>query len=96
MRTTARWGKLCLAAFVVLAAVIQTCHGGQGRRKKPEPKVKSQVVIGQFAPDFNVPRLRLSTSEEGQPIGMLDVANPFHLASLRDKRPVCLIMSSYT
>jgi hypothetical protein len=96
MRTPTRWTIFWAALFVFFTTIAVAARAEQDRRKTTDTRVQSQVVIGQFAPDFNVPRLRLSTSNQGQPIGTLDVKNPFHLASLRGKRPVCLIMSSYT
>jgi len=54
------------------------------------------VKLGQFAPDFELPRLTLKTDETGKPIGVISEKDTVRLSSFRGKKPVCLIMSSYT
>jgi hypothetical protein len=54
------------------------------------------VKVGEYAPDFNLPRLTITNDPNGKPIGVIRTADTFRLSSFRGKRPVCLIMSSYT
>ena len=55
-----------------------------------------QVRVGAYAPDFNLPRLTITNDPTGKPIGIIREADTVRLSSFRGKRPVCLIMSSYT
>ncbi|MFC1760754.1 hypothetical protein ACFL6U_01585 [Planctomycetota bacterium] len=89
MNSTIKWSLLGFTLLLLIAVSVQ----GADRNR---PNTESQVVVGQYAPDFNLPRLQITQSNEGQPIGILDPNSSLHLASLRGKRPVCLIMSSYT
>jgi hypothetical protein len=54
------------------------------------------VKVGEYAPDFNLPRLTITSDATGKPIGILREKDTVRLSSFRGKRPVCLIMSSYT
>ena len=54
------------------------------------------VRVGDYAPDFNLPRLTITSDPSGKPVGVIRPADTFRLSSFRGKRPVCLIMSSYT
>ena len=55
-----------------------------------------QVKLGQFAPDFELPILTLGTDDSGKPIGRINDSKTIKLSSYYGKKPVCLIMSSYT
>ena len=88
-------GLLALGAVALLAA------GWQGAKPiGPAPadgdEQGPKVVGGEFAPDFELPRLRFGENEEGEPIGIIDDRDTFKLSSLRGQRPVCIVMSSYT
>jgi hypothetical protein len=54
------------------------------------------VKVGEYAPDFNLPRLTITSDANGKPVGVLREKDTVRLSSFRGKRPVCLIMSSYT
>ncbi len=54
------------------------------------------IKVGEYAPDFNLPRLTITNDPNGKPIGIIRPGDTFRLSSFRGKRPVCLIMSSYT
>ena len=56
------------------------------------PKIK----LGEFPPDFDLPRLTLDKDKEGKPIGIVNEKDTVRLSAFRGKKPVCLIMSSYT
>ena len=81
--------RLVLAGAMAVWAA-QACLG-QAREAGP-----TLVRVGGYAPDFNLPRLTITSDPNGRPIGVIREANTFRLSSFRGKRPVCLIMSSYT
>ncbi|OHB67045.1 MAG: hypothetical protein A2Y76_00540 [Planctomycetes bacterium RBG_13_60_9] len=54
------------------------------------------VRVGADAPDFNLPRLTITNDPNGKPIGVIREMDTIRLSSFRGKKPVCLIMSSYT
>ncbi len=56
----------------------------------------SLVRRGEFAPDFELPRLTLTTDATGKFVGLIRKDDTVRLSSFRGKRPVCMIMSSYT
>lgn len=60
-----------------------------------EPRAP-RVVVGELAPDFELPRLTFGENEEGEPVGIISENDRFRLSSMFGKRPVCLIMSSFT
>jgi hypothetical protein len=64
-----------------------------GQRARPQP---SSVKIGEFAPEFELPFLTFETNSEGDPVGVIDGESTFKLSDFRGRKPVCLIMSSYT
>ena len=53
---------------------------------------QSKVVVGHEAPDFELPRLTLTTDGAGNPIGEIS-DEKVKLSSFRGKKPVCIIMS---
>lgn len=56
---------------------------------------QGKIVVGEEAPDFELPVLTLTTDADGKPIGKVS-DEKIKLSSFRGKKPVCLIMSSYT
>lgn len=54
------------------------------------------VKPGQFPPDFELPKLTFSTDAAGKPVGLISEKDTIRLSDFRGKKPVCLIMSSYT
>ena len=56
---------------------------------------QGKIVVGDQAPDFELPRLTVTTDADGKPIGKIS-EEKVKLSSFRGKKPVCLIMSSYT
>jgi len=88
--------------FFLLALVVEFSSGqtrltriqplGGAGRSAENPLVK----LGEFAPDFELPRLTLKTDDTGKPIGVISEKDTVRLSSFRGKKPVCLIMSSYT
>jgi len=66
---------------------------GQAARS---PKKGTRIVVGEFPPDFELPFLRFGEDEKEKPIGIISDETTFKLSSFRGRKPVCMIMSSYT
>ena len=81
---------LVLAALAAWFVTTQDCVGRARQDNRP------LVQLGEFAPDFELPRLTITTDPNGKPIGVISETDTIRLSSFRGKRPVCLIMSSYT
>jgi len=95
-----------MTIFFLLALVAEFSSGQarQARSADPLPRLASGdagarnplVKLGQLAPDFELPKLTLKTDDTGRPIGVISEKDTVRLSSFRGKKPVCLIMSSYT
>ena len=85
------WRMMTLGLLLTLAV---NWAGAQSIRTSRD--ANPRIVRGQFPPDFELPRLRFETNEHGKPVGLIDQADTIRLSSFRGKKPVCLIMSSYT
>jgi hypothetical protein len=77
-----------------LLALVAEFSSGQARQARTAEN--SLVKLGQFAPDFELPKLAFKTDDTGKPIGVISEKDTVRLSSFRGKKPVCLIMSSYT
>ncbi|MFB0552993.1 MAG: hypothetical protein ACETWQ_06725 [Phycisphaerae bacterium] len=62
----------------------------------PIPSLTGGVKLGEYAPDFELPKLAIKTDDAGKPVGVISEKDTVRLSSFRGKKPVCLIMSSYT
>jgi len=84
----------CIVALVAILSGTTDYSNGQTRQARyvGNPLVK----LGEFAPDFELPRLTFKTDATGKPIGVISENDTVRLSSFRGKKPVCLIMSSYT
>lgn len=89
-------GLLALAAAVAAWVLATENSVGQTRASRPRGAEAGQVRVGEFAPDFELPRLTLTTDSNGKPVGVISETDTFRLSSFQGKKPVCLIMSSYT
>ena len=87
--STVQFLRLVLAGVVVILAAQEGLGQARGAGN-------ALVKVGEYAPDFNLPRLTITSDPNGKPIGVIRTADTFRLSSFRGKRPVCLIMSSYT
>ena len=85
-----------LLLLVVFCLAILITGIGQARQKKMPPGYNPKIKIGEFPPDFELPRLMIKTDEEGKSVGVINEEDTVRLSSFRGKKPVCLIMSSYT
>ena len=81
-----------IAALVVMLSEPATAQRPGSNRSAGNPKVK----LGEYAPDFELPRLTLKTDASGKNIGVISENETVRLSSFRGRKPVCLIMSSYT
>ena len=68
---------------------------GKGKRGGARKSKEPAVIVGQVAPDFELPRLSLVKGKKGKRIGKIS-SEKVKLSSFRGKKPVCLIFSSYT
>lgn len=94
-RTKAVRNVLYLLMVIFSLVVLITDIVEAQQRKMPRgynPKIK----IGEFPPDFELPRLTIKTDETGNPRGVISENDTVRLSSFRGKKPVCMIMSSYT
>ncbi len=84
-------GVVC---FLVSLVILLFADGGfaQGRRAGSGAEA---IKVGEIAPDFELPRLIITRDADGNPIGKVS-EEKIKLSSFRGKKPVCLIMSSYT
>ncbi len=77
----------CLGVFCLFLAVAVF---GAEEEKKP-----AGITVGKPAPDFELPVLVLDREAEGGPVGKI-TDEKIKLSSFFGKKPVCMIMSSYT
>lgn len=77
----------CLGVFCLFFAVAVF---GAGEEKKP-----AGITVGKPAPDFDLPKLAIGRDADGEPIGKIS-EEKIRLSSFFGKKPVCVIMSSYT
>ena len=83
-----------MTLFYLVSLMTETGEGQQ--QTKPARGYNPKINIGEFPPDFELPKLTLKTDEAGKPIGVISEKETTRLSSFRGKKPVCLIMSSYT
>jgi len=87
-------GLMGVVCFLV-AAVILFCAGGATAQGRQPGSGAGAIKVGEPAPDFELPRLIITRDADGKPIGKVS-QEKIRLSSFRGKKPVCLIMSSYT
>lgn len=83
------WPAIVLS---ILVSLIVLSAYSKGQVNTQNPLIKE----GEFPPDFELPRLTFRTEETGKTVGVINERNTVRLSSFRGKKPVCLIMSSYT
>ncbi len=94
IRDAATW---LVPVFSIAALVVMLCEPVAAQRSRSsrgatDPKIK----VGEFAPDFELPRLTFKTDAAGKTVGVISEKDTIKLSSFRGKKPVCMIMSSYT
>lgn len=85
-----------LKLLVLGLALVVLCDQADGQSIRTSRDANPKIVHGQFPPDFTLPKLSFTTDANGNPMGVIDETDTFQLSSFRGKKPVCLIMSSYT
>ena len=81
---------------VVFCLIALITDIGEGRQRKMPRGYNPKINIGEFPPDFELPRLVIKTDETGKSHGVISEEDTVRLSSFRGKKPVCMIMSSYT
>ncbi len=84
----------CLTIVFLLVSLIANI--GEGQQRKMPRGYNPKINIGEFPPDFELPRLVIKTDETGKSQGVISETDTVKLSSFRGKKPVCMIMSSYT
>ena len=87
---------VALAAILSRPALTAERSGGQTRTEQAQGAANPLIELGRFPPDFELPKLTFSTDTAGKPVGLISEKDTIRLSSFRGKKPVCLIMSSYT
>ncbi len=96
--------QVCRKAFrnatyllmVIFCLVILIAETAEGQQRKMPRGYNPKITIGEFPPDFELPRLTIKTDETGKSVGVIRREDTVRLSSFRGKKPVCMIMSSYT
>jgi len=92
-------GAFCIAllsVFLAQATMAKELTVDQQQRAQRAPRPEPKVKVGEMAPDFNLPLLTIDTNAAGKPIGKINDNNKIRLSDYFGKKPVCMIMSSYT
>ena len=87
---------VALMAILSRPALTDERPSDQTRTKQTQSADSTLIEIGRFPPDFELPKLTFSTDTAGKPVGHINEKDTIKLSSFRGKKPVCLIMSSYT
>ncbi|KPK78148.1 MAG: hypothetical protein AMJ79_00525 [Phycisphaerae bacterium SM23_30] len=87
-----------ILSLAVLAAVFGRLVLASDYAVDPQQRARapSKIMVGEIAPDFVLPTLTFDTDAAGKPIGIISDKNVIRLSSFFGKKPVCMIMSSYT
>lgn len=86
-----------MPVFSIVALGIMLSDAAAAQRSRPSRTAENpKVKVGEFPPDFELPRLTFKTDAEGETVGVISDNETVRLSSFRGKKPVCMIMSSYT
>ncbi len=88
----------CIAICLLVAlCLIVSAEDAWGQRERRQDRAYNpKIKIGEFPPDFELPRLTFGKDANGKSVGKINDKDTIKLSSFRGKKPVCLIMSSYT
>ncbi len=87
-------GLTGVVCFLVAVVILLCADGASAQGRRPSAGAAA-IKIGEPAPDFELPKLIITRDADGNPIGKVS-EEKIKLSSFRGKKPVCLIMSSYT
>ena len=94
MRNAAR---RVIAIYSIAVFIVMLCEPVAAQRARASrPAGPSKVRVGEFALDFELPRLTFKTDTTGKKVGVISEHDTIRLSAFRGKKPVCMIMSSYT
>lgn len=85
-----------LVSIFSLVALVLTLSGNVSAQRPDRAAENPKVRLGEYPPDFDLPRLTFETDTTGKTVGVISEDNTIRLSSYRGKKPVCMIMSSYT
>ena len=88
--------RLSTLGLTIAGCLLAFGEGIYSQSIRTSRDANPKIVFGEFPPDFELPRLRFDTNAEGKPVGVIDDSDTVRLSSFRGKKPVCMIMSSYT
>jgi len=96
--TSTRLARLTAVICVtsLLSILLRPAQAAQHAGRQPQGDLNPRVTAGEFPPDFELPRLTFKTDGDGKSVGLISEDETIRLSSFRGKRPVCMIMSSYT
>jgi hypothetical protein len=94
VREVAMWivPVFLIAVLAMMVSESLAAQRSRSNRSAANPKVR----VGEFAPDFELPRLTFKTDAAGKTVGVISDDDTIRLSDFRSKKPVCMIMSSYT
>jgi hypothetical protein len=81
---------------IVFLLVSLTATIGEGQQRGMPRGYNPKINLGEFPPDFELPMLVIETDAKGKSKGVISETDTVKLSSFRGKKPVCMIMSSYT
>ena len=81
---------------IVFLLVSLVANIGEGQQRRMPRGYNPKINIGEFPPDFELPKLVIETDETGKSQGVISETDTVKLSSFRGKKSVCMIMSSYT
>lgn len=84
--------------MITLCEPVWTAVRSAGQtRERPNRSADNPLVKpGEYPPDFDLPRLTFAADAAGNSVGVISQQDRIRLSSFRGKKPVCMIMSSYT
>ena len=85
---------ICITSL--LSIFPRPAQAAQRAGRQPQGDLNPRVTAGEFPPDFELPRLSFKTDADGKSVGVISEDETIRLSSFRTKKPVCMIMSSYT
>ena len=100
-RKTTIWVMIPFCTVVLVVAFSQpatTAETSDSQKQNAliRPTENPRITIGKYPPDFELPILTFGKDASGKPAGIISEKDTIRLSSFRGKKPVFLVMSSYT
>lgn len=84
-------------AFFIAFLIVTLSDAAAAQQSRPSRTADNpRIKVGEFPPDFDLPRLTFETDAKGKTVGVISDDDTVRLSAFRGKKPVCMIMSSYT